>query len=98
MIIEIEDSYPTEESLEEIKKLTFEEAKEFILSLNDEDLPYASIWRKDTEDEIVVYYATGGWSGNEDIISAMLSNPNINMFLYSEWHRGGRHGFKWSKK
>lgn len=36
---------------------------------------------------------TGGWSGNEDIIKALLKNLMFS-YWYSEWKRGGYHKFE----
>jgi hypothetical protein len=36
---------------------------------------------------------TGGRSGNEDIINALLSNTMFSMLWYESWHRGGKYVF-----
>jgi hypothetical protein len=40
-----------------------------------------------------VTFITGGWSGNEDIIRALLKNTFVELLCYNEWKRGGLHGF-----
>jgi len=37
---------------------------------------------------------TGGWSGNEDIINALLKNQMFTMLWYSQWNRGGHYKFE----
>lgn len=93
-IIELDDDgYPTDESLEKIEKLEHEEAERFVASLPDIKLPYASIHKYEEDGEARISYSTGGWSGNESIINAMLKNFYINQFMYYSWHRGGHHVF-----
>lgn len=36
---------------------------------------------------------TGGWSGNEDLIKAIMDNEWIQMLWYAEWKRGGHYKF-----
>ena len=36
---------------------------------------------------------TGGWSGNEEIIKAMLGNMLFCDIYYQSWERGGRYVF-----
>lgn len=98
-IIEIEEGYPTTACLRKIKKLNRDEAREFVLSLLDtEDLSYARIWKEiNDDDEILVNFATCGWSGNEDIIGAMLENIHIRLFMYYAWKTGGLHTFRIGK-
>ena len=40
-----------------------------------------------------IKFATGGWSGNEEIIGAMRSNYGIWSLLWESSHRGGLHIF-----
>jgi hypothetical protein len=39
-----------------------------------------------------VYFSTGGWSGNEAVINAMMKWPFINLF-HTKWTRGGHYEF-----
>ncbi len=45
--------------------------------------------RKGTE----VTFITGGWSGNEEILSMLESNFSAYSMLWLESHRGGKHVF-----
>lgn len=38
-------------------------------------------------------FSTGGWSGNEDLINALLKNTLFSMWHYS-WRTGGHYVFK----
>jgi hypothetical protein len=46
-----------------------------------------------TPDAKTVELVTGGWSGNEDVITALSENPLFWMLTWQESHRGGRHVF-----
>ena len=37
---------------------------------------------------------TGGWSGNEDIINALLKNQMFKILWYYQWNRGGHYKFE----
>ncbi len=37
---------------------------------------------------------TGGWSGNELLIDALLSNQMFKMMWYCQWNRGGHYRFE----
>ena len=37
---------------------------------------------------------TGGWSGNEDVINALLKNTMFKIMWYSQWNRGGHYRFE----
>ena len=43
---------------------------------------------------ITVVISTGGWSDNESVVSAMLSNDYVSSLFYESWYRGGRFTFK----
>lgn len=36
---------------------------------------------------------TGGWSGNEDLINAIMENEWFKRLWYAEWRRGGHYKF-----
>lgn len=83
------DGYPTQEALLEVAR--FDAVKDVKLFLG----LIRSLWRYPdrfvlTDQEL--YLSTGGWSGNESVISAMEEN----FFFYiahSQWKRGGHYWF-----
>ena len=44
--------------------------------------------------EHVISFSTGGWSGCEDFINAVLGNVLLNVMYYSAWKRGGHYEFR----
>lgn len=87
-----DDGYPTDEELERLEKWPFDDiggAFAFVKSL---------WWMPDfgvVEANGILYLATGGWSGNESVIEAMLRNVGIS----TRWicsSRGGAHEFELS--
>ncbi len=54
-------------------------------------------WSKDKflhRPTLFLTLCTGGWSGNEDLIDALLKNKMIANCVYSAWERGGKHCFE----
>lgn len=49
----------------------------------------------DTDDPYIeVDIRTGGWSDNEAVVDAILSNSYIRSMFYYSWRRGGQHVFR----
>lgn len=46
------------------------------------------------EPEKRIEFSTGGWSGCEDFIAAVLQNTMLNAMYYHSWQRGGHHEFR----
>ena len=89
------DGYPTEETLETIAEWrgSYRDLLEFARQAWHW-LDYVSIAKtKNTfGNEVLEYtFVTGGWSGNEDVISALHKNIVFYAFCWKESHRGGRH-------
>ena len=86
-----EEGYPTEESLEKIKKWEiksdddFEKLMDFIKKL----WYYPDFLKKNKNKEYTLI--TGGWSGNEDIIGAMKNNIILHITYWKSSERGGKH-------
>jgi hypothetical protein len=84
------DGYPTDEELQRIRDWPFADIDQvfaYVKSLWHWGVPPE--WERDG----VLYLATGGWSGNEDIINAMMNN----IAIASRWicsARGGAHEFE----
>lgn len=50
------------------------------------------------EGDRFVRFATGGWSGNEDVIAALKSNIMVRALCWRLSARGGLHIFEYPKK
>lgn len=93
------DDYPTEEELDLIKKWdcsTYEGSvslAEHLCKIWHYGEPYAQLKGKSVK---VLKLSTGGWSGNEDIMSAVNRNFLFKRHFYS-LHRGGHYVYKISK-
>lgn len=86
-----DEGYPTEESLELLEKMDWHEFARFVVFAEPENWNnYGLIERKyDTEEEEwLVTYATGGWSGNESILGSLSKSFGWFAF-HSKWERGG---------
>lgn len=84
------NEYPTDEQLEKIAKWNFVEVNscfDFIENL---------WWTPDLiqRDGSTVFMSTGGWSGNEDIISAMKRNALLWNVCWVQSRKGGHYIFK----
>ena len=58
--------------------------------------PYFNKMGRIRKEGYTVYFATGGWSGNESIIHAMQENIMWKLRWISS-HRGGKYGFELMK-
>lgn len=65
---------------------------------------YGAMRRKEENDELredekleMLELVTGGWSGNEDVMEAVLSNKWFNYFCWEESRRGGYYKFELKK-
>jgi len=83
------DQSPTKETLEAIKewKPPFDGLEEF---LTEAFRGYGRVWRQGGFLKI----ATGGWSGNEEMISALQDNAVFWALYWESSHRGGLFQFK----
>jgi len=95
-----ENNYPDEESLRQIKEWdVLTKGVEGLLDLIEENTNWAGrqIYREG-KNVIRYEYHTGGWSGNEDVIEAMMHNF---LFWALSWVKstvGGHYYFKIRKK
>ena len=91
---EMSNGYPTQDDLMKIRNWRFKNVENEL----DEFMNYIqSIWHwgekqcyKDNNQWIL---HTGGWSGNEEIISEMQSNMFFWFFYWEESRRGGHYKF-----
>lgn len=80
------NGYPSEETILAIKEWEFQDHSGWLQYVREAwNHTYGKIW----EENGLLKMATGGWSGNEEIISAMSENlVHWGMFWESS-HRGG---------
>lgn len=95
-----DNDYPDEESLEKIKNWDLlEHGVEGLLDLIEENTNWSSRQIKRSGKNVIRYvYHTGGWSGNEDVVEAMMHNF---LFWSLSWWKstiGGHYYFKIQKK
>ena len=86
------DGYPTEDTL---SRITHWPMTDFI-GLTEFIAPYFNKMGRIRKEGYTVYFATGGWSGNESIIHAMQENIMWKLRWISS-HRGGKYGFELMK-
>ena len=94
----MDNEYPTKEELQKIQDWKYEDGyeklAEYILNLwHFSDWAFLRDW---AIDEFGTKYrelrlATAGWSGNEDIVSALNRNQMFTMMCWQSSHRGGLH-------
>jgi len=88
------DGYPTEEELEKIRNWSIVYREDI-----HEIFEYIStIWWSTRDlfikqDKTYILH-TGGWSGNEEIINAMIQNTFLWMFSWYSSKRGGHYEFR----
>ena len=93
-IVEWEDGYPTAESLDRLWEATIDHtnAADCIRAELTECAKHCCARYSETSDTQRAMFSTGGWSGAEDLIDAMMENPRLK-HRHIEWHRGGHHVF-----
>jgi len=84
------EEYPTEQELQKIKE--WEPGDLHGLMQFVKSLWAFRAWGFSQDDEIY-FISTGGWSGNEDIIEAMMSNVVWWMMYWQQSRRGGHYIF-----
>lgn len=82
--------YPSEEELERVRSWSVDDVEglfEFVREIWN--------WPEMASMEGgMLRLATGGWSGNEDIVEAMRGNWRFWVMCWQSSHRGGLHWFK----
>ena len=87
------DGYPTEVTLETIEKWGPTFTKGTAKNLLDFCFEAWSSYGWSAQDGYVWKFSTGGWSGNEEIISAMTENYVFWSLCWKESKRGGHYEF-----
>ena len=95
----MKDGYPTKKELTQIKQWPIEDFIGLINFICDLWCYNSEIHCEWIKDRIFGYrlrldLRTVGWSGNEDIIEALLKNTMFNVLCYAEWKKGGQHVFE----
>lgn len=97
------NGYPTEETKLAIKEWEFQDASGWLQYVREAwDYRYGEIWEENCLTKMTTGWevcralkmATGGWSGNEEIVSAMQENFALWGLLWESSHRGGLEVFK----
>lgn len=100
-----ENGYPTQEALDYIQDFPFDAARlEEILDFAGTLWHWPDYWVKTSDcfDDnsyggkpyIRYVFHTGGWSGNEDVVTAMEENMLIKMMAPYSWSRGGHYEYR----
>ena len=98
-----EDGYPTEETLEKIKKWEYSDGWLELMQFVGKAWHWPEYCTATDAlnywDKPVLRYrlVTGGWSGNESIITALEGNFIFWNMCWQESHRGGKHIFEIKK-
>lgn len=80
------DGYPTDETELAIKTWDYRDVNGWLKYIREAwNQHYGRIW----EENGMLKMATGGWSGNESIASAMRENRVLWALLWESSHRGG---------
>jgi hypothetical protein len=93
--------YPEESELSLIEKWDTSDIINLLSFIEDrwwcKDWGFIKSWDKDLihgKPIIKLELHTGGWSGNESIIYALLKNWMFKTMWYSQWNRGGHYRFE----
>lgn len=87
------NGHPSDETKIAIKEWEFKDASGWLQYVREAwNHTYGTIW----EEKGLVKMATGGWSGNEEIIIAMNENLALWGLLWESSHRGGLEVFNTS--
>lgn len=94
-----ENGYPTDEWIEFIFDFKPDDSftiMDFVACLKDGWWMPQSGYRFNRGVKNILELHTGGWSGNEEIMSAILSNYWLSSFkmIYIKWEIGGHHYFE----
>ena len=93
------DGYPTDKILKEIEHWDFSKrpVDEF-LSLVEDLWSYKDRFVLQGKHVLRLYLSTGGWSGNESVIDAMMANRPFWMIGWEKSRRGGHYWFRIKRK
>ena len=90
-----DDGYPTEGFLQSIVDWPWQDGFEELLDHAMVGHIYPEYWGKEKKDGKVVWHiSTGGWSGNESIMTALRENYIFWMVCWVQSRRGGHYIFE----
>jgi hypothetical protein len=90
-----EDGYPTEDALELIKSWPWQDTDGCFNFIRQMWQWNNMMWTQTDDGEKITYnISTGGWSGNEGLVSALQENHVIWMFTWVQSKRGGHYIFE----
>ena len=97
-----EEYYPEENELKLIEKWDIHNVMDLLLYIEERwwcaDWGFKERWGKDRlhnkRPVIFLELHTGGWSGNESLIYALLNNQMFKVMWYYQWNRGGHYRFE----
>lgn len=94
------EGYPEQQELDKIRAWDYKDVFAMLDYIaerwNYGDWLFKREWKYDDlykRHELHLELHTGGWSGNEDIINAILENLWFKILWYAEWSRGGHYKF-----
>lgn len=87
-----EDGYPTEELLERVKKWPYDKGHAGLMALVRANWNWADMMFSQDGNKYAL--STGGWSGNEDLISALQENTFFWVCCWESSRRGGHYEFE----
>lgn len=88
-----DDGYPEEFELKQVVEWPWQDIPG-LLAFVQERWTYQDRW---TEEGDVLRVSTGGWSGNEDLMSAMMQNRMFHALCWVSSRRGGHYEFDLSR-
>lgn len=86
-----DDGYPTAELLERVSKWPYKEGFTGLMELVEANWNWPTYFQQDGNKYVL---ATGGWSGNEDLIGALQENTMFWVTCWKSSSRGGRYEFE----
>jgi hypothetical protein len=95
----MKNGYPTKDELNKVKNWPVEDFAGLINMIRDlwqYNSEIKAEWFKDRlfGFKLRLTLCTVGWSGNEDVIEALLKNKMFTILWYAEWYRGGKYVFE----
>ena len=84
------DGYPTDDTLDTIKGWNFGDNAALMRYIRSAWSDVGRVWESGRE----IHMATGGWSGNESIIQAMMENHVFWAMCWASSTRGGKYVFE----